>query len=66
MRYETVRVDPAYTLLARWVNQHNIFHTHTFGQFIELTSSGKYRTDKIPKELKGAIYAGSYKQCNGG
>lgn len=51
MRYETVAHDRNYTLLARWVNQHNLFHTHSFSQFLALTSSGKQRKDKIPEEL---------------
>lgn len=35
MRYETVRTNPNYTLLARWVNQHHIFQTHSWLEFIE-------------------------------
>jgi len=51
MRYETVVHDKNYTLLARWVNQHHIFQTHTFKEFLELTSSGKQRKDKISADL---------------
>ena len=35
MRYETVYNDPAYILLARWVNQHHIFQTYTWTHFLE-------------------------------
>ncbi|MFH1226797.1 MAG: hypothetical protein V1701_02700 [Planctomycetota bacterium] len=55
MRYETVYKEKEYILLARWVNQHNLFHTHSFGEFLELTSSGKQRKDKIPEKLRRYI-----------
>lgn len=36
MRYETVKKDPAYILLATWVNQHHIFQTKTWDEFLML------------------------------
>lgn len=47
MRYETVAQDRAYTLLARWVNQHHIFQSYTWQEFLTATSSGKIRKDCI-------------------
>jgi hypothetical protein len=35
MRYETVTKDKKYIKLARWVNQHHIFQSFTFKEFIE-------------------------------
>ncbi len=51
MRYETVFTDKKYILLARWVNQHKMFHTHTWKEFLDATSSGKHRADKLPIDL---------------
>ena len=43
MRYEDVYTDKKYIQLARWANQHHIFHTHTFLDFLEKSKSGGQR-----------------------
>jgi hypothetical protein len=45
MRYETVYRHPKYIKLARWVNQHHIFHPFSFKEFIE--ADKKYHRDFI-------------------
>lgn len=57
MRYKSVYnyKDRTYILLARWVNQHYIFQTHTWKEFLIFTSSGKYRKDIIPESLLKTI-----------
>lgn len=47
-RYETVRVEEKYSLLARWVNQHNIFQGYTWEQFI---NHPKHRKQSIRIDL---------------
>ena len=34
-RYETVYSEQKYILLARWANQHAIFHTHSWNEFLD-------------------------------
>lgn len=51
MRYETVYNDKKYILLARWVNQHKMFHTHSWEEYLKVTSSGKRKKDKISIDL---------------
>ena len=48
MRYEDYYNDGRYIKLARWVNQHKIFHTHTFEEFIE--KDKKYHKDNYCHE----------------
>lgn len=48
-RYHTVYYKPEYIKVARWANQHRMFHGMTFEQFIE--SDKKYHKDKYCHEL---------------
>lgn len=41
MRFETVAKDKRYISLARWVNQHRLFQTHTWEQFRQLEIKAK-------------------------
>ena len=41
MRYETIKKDKNYILLARWVNQFHLFNNYTFDEFIEYNN--RYR-----------------------
>lgn len=41
MRYETIKKDKNYILLARWVNQVHLFKNYTFNEFIEYNN--RYR-----------------------
>lgn len=45
MRYETFAKDKRYIKLARWVNQHHIFHPYTFKEFVQ--ADKQYRNNFI-------------------
>lgn len=45
MRHENFYNDKRYIKLARWVNQHHIFHPYTFKEFIE--ADKKYHKDLV-------------------
>ena len=49
-RYETVCDNVRYSMLARWANQHNMFQTHTFVEFV---NHPKHRNQK--KEMEIAV-----------
>jgi hypothetical protein len=44
-RYETCYNKTAYSLLARWANQHHIFHTYTWREFLEHPKHRKQATE---------------------
>ena len=49
MRYRNVYKEKKYILLARWVNQHHIFQTHAYEEFIEKDSKYYHPNDYLEK-----------------
>lgn len=53
-RYETCYSEQKYILLARWVNQHHIFHTHTWNEFLD--KDRKYHRNYLKKGYNEYYY----------
>lgn len=53
-RYETCKGKKEYILMARWVNQHHIFQTHTYEEFCKKDLNYHPRDYINPQTLNGA------------